>query len=24
VACVLVPPNRRELVELDVRRLKYG
>ena len=24
VACVLVPPDRRELVELDFRRLKYG
>jgi hypothetical protein len=24
VACVLVPPERRELVELDFRRLKYG
>jgi hypothetical protein len=24
VACVLVPPGRRELVELDFRRLKYG
>ena len=24
VACVLVPPARRELVELDFRRLKYG
>ena len=24
VACVLVPPKRRELVELDFRRLKYG
>ena len=24
VACVLVPPTRRELVELDFRRLKYG
>jgi hypothetical protein len=24
VACVLVPPERRELRELDFRRLKYG
>ena len=24
VACVLVPPGQRELVELDFRRLKYG
>jgi hypothetical protein len=24
VASVLVPPERRELVELDFRRLKYG
>ncbi len=24
VACVLVPPDRRELRELDLRRLKYG
>jgi hypothetical protein len=24
VACVLVPPEHRELVELDFRRLKYG
>jgi hypothetical protein len=24
VACVLVPPTKRELVELDFRRLKYG
>ena len=24
VACVLVPPDRRELLELDFRRLKYG
>jgi hypothetical protein len=24
VACVLVPPARRELVQLDFRRLKYG
>ena len=24
VACVLVPPERRELQELDLRRLKYG
>jgi hypothetical protein len=24
VACVLVPPDRRDLVELDLRRLKYG
>ena len=24
VACVLVPPEQRELVELDFRRLKYG
>jgi hypothetical protein len=24
VACVLVPPARRELLELDLRRLKYG
>jgi hypothetical protein len=24
VACVLVPADRRELVELDFRRLKYG
>jgi hypothetical protein len=24
VACVLVPPDRRELIELDFRRLKYG
>jgi hypothetical protein len=24
VACVLVPPDRRELLELDLRRLKYG
>ena len=24
VACVLVPPERRELRALDLRRLKYG
>jgi hypothetical protein len=24
VACVLVPPDRRDLLELDLRRLKYG
>ena len=24
VACVLVPPEHRDLVELDFRRLKYG
>jgi CheY-like chemotaxis protein len=24
VACVLVPPDQRDLVELDFRRLKYG
>jgi hypothetical protein len=24
VACVLVPPEQRALVELDFRRLKYG
>jgi hypothetical protein len=24
VACVLVPPEQRELLELDFRRLKYG
>jgi hypothetical protein len=24
VACVLVPADRRELLELDLRRLKYG
>jgi hypothetical protein len=24
VACVLVPPDRRELLELDFRKLKYG
>ena len=24
VACVLVPPEQRELLELDLRRLKYG
>jgi hypothetical protein len=24
VACVLVPPERRELLELDFRKLKYG
>ena len=24
VACALVPPGRRELRELDLRRLKYG
>ena len=24
VACVLVPPEQRELRELDFRRLKYG
>jgi hypothetical protein len=24
VACVLIPPDRRELLELDLRRLKYG
>lgn len=24
VACVLVPPEQRELTELDFRRLKYG
>jgi hypothetical protein len=24
VACVLVPANKRELLELDFRRLKYG
>jgi len=24
VACVLVPANRRELVELDLRELHYG
>jgi hypothetical protein len=24
VACVLVPADKRELLELDFRRLKYG
>jgi hypothetical protein len=24
VACVLVPTDRRDLLELDLRRLKYG
>ena len=24
VACVLVPPEKRELLELDFRKLKYG
>lgn len=24
VACVLVPPEKRDLLELDFRRLKYG
>jgi hypothetical protein len=24
VACVLVPPDKRELLELDFRKLKYG
>jgi hypothetical protein len=24
VACVLVPPERRDLLELDLRRLTYG
>jgi hypothetical protein len=24
VACVLVPADRRDLIELDLRRLKYG
>jgi hypothetical protein len=24
VACVLVPPEKRELLELDFRHLKYG
>jgi hypothetical protein len=24
VACVLVPPDRRDLLDLDLRRLKYG
>jgi hypothetical protein len=24
VACVLVPPDTRDLLELDFRRLKYG
>jgi hypothetical protein len=24
VACVLVPADRRDLLELDLRRLKYG
>jgi hypothetical protein len=24
VACVLVPPEQRQLLELDFRRLKYG
>jgi len=24
VACVLVPPEKRELRDLDLRRLKYG
>ena len=24
VACVLVPPEQRELVDLDFRQLKYG
>jgi len=24
VACVLIPPDQRELVDLDFRRLKYG
>ncbi len=24
VACVLVPPEQRELAELDFRKLKYG
>jgi hypothetical protein len=24
VSCVLVPPDKRELLELDFRKLKYG
>jgi hypothetical protein len=24
VACVLVPPGKRELLEIDFRKLKYG
>jgi hypothetical protein len=24
VACVLIPPDKRELLELDFRKLKYG
>ena len=24
VACVLVPPDKRDLLELDFRKLKYG
>jgi hypothetical protein len=24
VACVLLPPDKRELLELDFRKLKYG
>jgi hypothetical protein len=24
VACVLVPPNRRDLLDLDLRRITYG
>ena len=24
VACVVVPPDRRELLELDLRRMTYG
>ena len=24
VACVLVPPDRRDLLELDLRRITYG
>jgi len=24
VACVLVPPEKRELLDLDLRKLKYG
>jgi hypothetical protein len=24
VACVLVPPNRHDLLELDLRRITYG
>jgi hypothetical protein len=24
VACVLVPPDKRELLDLDFRKLKYG